>query len=158
MVLAVSAIKDGDLIDETGDATDWAEMEGDFNGRIGCIGSWTCCTCCICCTGVNCCCVWNCACCWCWCWCCCCCCACCCALSRTGLYLLLFLNIWGHVLLSGPRCPLSFLSLSAGCCGGYGCIFHLVHREVEGAVTTPRQTRPARPAKAPAVRPRAQYV
>jgi hypothetical protein len=39
MVLAVSAIKDGDLIDEIGDATDWDVTEGDFNGRIGCIGS-----------------------------------------------------------------------------------------------------------------------
>jgi hypothetical protein len=80
MVLAVSAAIDGDRIDDTGDASDCVAIDGDFHGCcVGCIGNCTCCT-----GGY-------------------CCCTCCWALSLTGLYLLLFLNICGHVLLSGPR-------------------------------------------------------
>jgi hypothetical protein len=39
MVLAVSASIDGDGIDDSGEAIDSVTMDGDFNGRIGCIGS-----------------------------------------------------------------------------------------------------------------------
>jgi len=113
IVLALSVAIDGDLIEDTvGDVIDCVATDGDFKGRMGCIGNCTgcCCGCicggcvCICCR-------------------CCTCCCCCWALSLTGLYLLLFLNSCGHVLLSGPR-P-SFLSLLDGPLGcGYGCIVH----------------------------------
>jgi hypothetical protein len=46
IVLAVSAAIDGDLIDETvGDVMDCVVIDGDFNGRIGCIGNCTGCCC-----------------------------------------------------------------------------------------------------------------
>jgi hypothetical protein len=119
IVLAVSAAMDGDRNDDTGDVIDCDTIVGDFKGCIGCIGSCTGCT------GGYCCCTCI--------WCAgCCCCACCCALSLTGLYLRLFLNNCGHVLLRGPRCPLpSFLSLSDGCCCEYGCMVHLICCNVE---------------------------
>jgi hypothetical protein len=43
IVLAVSAVNDGDLMDETGDTIDRVVMDGDFNGCIGCIGICACC-------------------------------------------------------------------------------------------------------------------
>ena len=39
MVLAVSAVIEGDLIDDTGDAIECDVTDGDFTGRIGWIGS-----------------------------------------------------------------------------------------------------------------------
>jgi hypothetical protein len=37
------------------------------------------------------------------------------------------LNSCGHVLLRGPRWPLSCLSVSWGCCGwGYGCMVDIL--------------------------------
>lgn len=48
-VLAVSAME-GDLMDDIdGEVTDCVVTDGDFKGRIGCIGSCTCC--CTCCCG-----------------------------------------------------------------------------------------------------------
>jgi hypothetical protein len=44
IVLAVSAAIDGDRNDDTGEAIDCVAMDGDLRGRIGCIGSCTCCT------------------------------------------------------------------------------------------------------------------
>jgi hypothetical protein len=59
IVLAVSAAIDGDLIeDAVGDVMDCVVTDGDFNGRIGCMGNCTgcgcgcgcTCTCWMCCT------------------------------------------------------------------------------------------------------------
>ena len=41
MVLAVSATRDGDRRDDTGDAMDCVAIDGDLSGCIGCMGSWS---------------------------------------------------------------------------------------------------------------------
>lgn len=67
MVLAVSAMRDGDRKDDTGEAIDCVANDGDLSGCTGCMGSWSgcaggkgCCACTCACACCVCCCCWAC--------------------------------------------------------------------------------------------------